>query len=245
MSKKKSTKNNNDSEEEELKEAELIDWYKQIPKKFITKSHNPNFKIHGLNLPFRAIMVAGSGSGKTETCLNLIHNFGKTFNKIFAIVANKDEPLYNFLEEKLGKDGSFVISEGLESIPDLDKDIDKTEQTLIIFDDLVLEKNQKSIEQFFIRSRKLNCSCIYISQSYFGIPSMIRKNTNYIFIKKMDQLTDLFRILREYTLGVDKEKLKKIYEKAVEGSRQNFLLIDLQAPVENRFRRNFNEIFEI
>ncbi len=34
--------------------------------------------------------------------LNIIHNMDSTFNNIFIITKNKDEPLYNFLEAKLG-----------------------------------------------------------------------------------------------------------------------------------------------
>jgi len=37
-------------------------------------------------------------------------------------------------------------------------------------DDLVLEKNQKKLEQYFIRARKLNCSLVYLSQSNFCCP---------------------------------------------------------------------------
>ena len=47
-------------------QAELIDWYKEIPSKFLTKSHNPNFNKHGIKLPFRMLIIGGSGSGKTQ-----------------------------------------------------------------------------------------------------------------------------------------------------------------------------------
>jgi hypothetical protein len=50
--------------------------------------------------------------------------------------------------------------------------------------------------------------------------------------------------MSEYSLGVEKDELKKIYDKATD-TKQNFLLVDLEEAPENRFRKNFNEIFEI
>ena len=225
------------------KGAEMIDWYKQMPKKFLLKSHNPNFEVHGMNVPFRCLIIGGSGSGKTQTFMNILHNFGNTFQNIFIITKNKDEPIYNYLMDKAGKDGLEVL-EGIKNIPDLDK-LDKDEQTLLVFDDLVNERNQHAIDEAFLRARKRNCSLIYISQSYFAVPPMIRKNLTYLIIKRLNTLPDLFRIMREYSLGVDKNELKKIYEASTTDNKQDFLMIDLDAEPQDRFRKNFNEIYDI
>lgn len=224
--------------------AELLDWYKKIPTKYLTKTHNPNFNIHGLKLPFRMLIIGGSGSGKTQTLMNIIHNMNDTFNEIYVITKNKQEPIYEYLEDKLGSKGVSVV-EGIDNAPDLDKDINKKDQTLIVMDDLVLEANQRPLEEYFIRARKQNCSLIYISQSYYAVPKMIRKNLNYLIIKQLSSLQDLFRIMREYSLGDNKVQLKKIYDNATTDNRQDFLLVDLDAPPENRFRKNFNDIYEI
>ena len=223
--------------------AEIIDWYKKVPKKFLLKSHNPNYKKHGINLPFRMLIIGGSGAGKTQTLLNLIHNMNGTFNKIYVITKNKHEPLYEYLEEKLKDDISVI--EGIDAAPDLDKDISKKDQTLIVMDDLVLEKNQKPLEEYFIRARKQNASLVYISQSYFAVPPMIRKNLNYLIIKRLSNRPDLFRIMREYSLGVEKDVLLKLYEESIKDNKQDFLLVDLDAEPEHRFRKNFNDIYEL
>jgi hypothetical protein len=111
-------------------------------------------------------------------------------------------------------------------------------------DDLVLERNQHQLEQYFIRARKLNCSLIYISQSYYAVPKMIRQNLTYLVIKRLNTLGDLFRIMREYSLGVEKNELKKIYD-ASTTNKQDFLLVDLEEAPEDRFRKNFNEVYDI
>jgi len=224
--------------------AELIDWYKKIPQKYLTKTHNPNFNIHGIKLPFRMLIIGGSGAGKTQTLMNLIHNMGNTFNDIYIITKNKNEPIYEYLEDKLGNKGVSVV-EGIENAPDLDKDINKEDQTLIVMDDLVLERNQKPLEEYFIRARKQNASLVYISQSYFAVPPIIRKNLNYLVIKQLANLPDLFRIMREYSLGVDKKILLKLYENSTTDNKQDFLLVDLDAEPNDRFRKNFNDIYDL
>lgn len=226
----------------EGKQAEIIDWYKKIPKKYLTKTHNPNFKIHGIQVPFRMLIIGGSGAGKTQTFLNILHNFSGTFQNIHLITKNKDEPLYNYLADSL-KDKGFEIHEGISKAPDLDT-FDKKEQTLVVFDDLVLEKNQHAIEEYYIRARKLNCSVIYLSQSYYAVPINIRRNLTYLVIKRLQSLKDLYAILREYALGVDKKIIKQMYEDSTK-TKQDFLLVDMEADAEDRFRKNFNDIYEI
>ena len=216
--------------------VKLINFYEKMPKKFINKSRNPNKAIHGLELPFRLCICGGSGSMKSNTILNIIHQMNGTFEKIIICTKNANEPLYNYLKSKM-KD--LDIYEGIENLPPLD-DFDEREQSLVIFDDLVLEKNQKYIEEYFIRCRKLSVSCIYCSQSWFKIPKIIRSNLNYIILKKISCGRDLALILSEYSLGVDKSMLQEIYKFALGGDKTNFLLIDLEAPEEKKFRRNFD-----
>jgi ABC-type dipeptide/oligopeptide/nickel transport system ATPase component len=83
------------------------------------------------------IICGNSGSGKTQTLLNLLHVMPSTFSKVFIVTKNKDEPLYNFLEDKYVDDG-LSIKEGISELPDLDS-MDKEENNLIVLDDLVNE----------------------------------------------------------------------------------------------------------
>ena len=220
----------------------MVDYYKVMPRKFLLQSHNPNFKDHKLNLPFRMLIIGGSGAGKTQTLMNLIRVMNGTFNNIHIITKNKDEPLYNYLESKV--DTGLSITEGIDSAPNLDE-FDKKEQSLIVMDDLVLEKNQKQLEQYFIRARKLNCSLVYLSQSYFGVPKMIRMNLNYLIIKRLNTLQDLFRMLREYSLGVSKEALVDLYQNSIQDNKQDFLLVDLDSEPKDRFRFNFLDVYDL
>jgi hypothetical protein len=226
------------------KKAEIVDWYKKIPKKFLLKTHNPHFDTHHIKLPFRLIIAGNSGSGKTQTLLNLLYNMPDTFERIFIVTKCKAEPLYEYLEDKLGDKG-LSIKEGLGELPDLDS-LDKTQNNLIVLDDLVNEpvKQQRPICDYFIRARKKNCSIIYISQSFYAVPKLIRDNISYLIIKQVSSMKNLTMICRECSLGIEKSQLKKIYDDATQ-SKQDFLMIDLETEPTDRFRKNFDEIYEL
>lgn len=224
--------------------SDIINMYEKIPKKFLDEAENPNFDLHQLKIPMRMIIVAPSGSGKTNFLLNLLSLFSKnngTFNDITILTRNKAEPLYQWLEDET--EGRISIKEGLHHMPKLD-DMDKKENHLVIWDDLVLSKDLSPVEQYFIRARKLNCSCIFLSQSFFRIPKIIRGNSNYLIILKLANQRDCNLILSEFGLGITKKQLLKIYEDA---TREKFqpLLVDLDVEKEKRFRKGFKQFINL
>jgi len=224
--------------------GKIVNMYERIPKKFLDDVENNNFELHHIKIPFRMCIVAPSGSGKTNFLINLISLFGKgegTFATIAILTRNKDEPLYKWLED--ASDGRISIKEGLHNVPPLDK-MDKKENHLVIWDDLVLSKDLGSVEQYYIRARKLNCSCIFLSQSFFRIPKIIRGNCNYLVILKLANQRDCNLIMSEFGLGVSKDQLLKIYEYATKEKFQP-LLVDLDEDKEKRFRRGLNEVIDI
>jgi len=221
----------------------IVNWYEKIPKEMLDTPENPNFHIHHLKIPFRMCVVAPSGSGKTNFLVNLIHLFSSgakgTFADITIITRNKDEPLYKYLTTKCEQ---IQVKEGLQNIPPLDK-MDKRENHLVCFDDLVLAKDQSAIENYYIRARKLNCSVIYLSQSYFRIPKIIRNNCSYMVILKLSGNREVNLILSEFGLGVSREQLLAMYEYA---TKEKFspLLIDLEEEPTKRFRKGFEEVLD-
>ena len=54
----------------------ISNYYTEMDSKFKdTQLPNPNFYLHGFNIPFRLCCVAPSGSGKSNWITNLIHLF--------------------------------------------------------------------------------------------------------------------------------------------------------------------------
>ena len=71
------------------------------------------------------------------------------------------------------------------------------------------------VENYYIRARKLNCSVIFLSQSYFKIPKNIRGNCSYLVLLKLSGQRETNLILSEFGLGITKEELIKVYEFAI------------------------------
>jgi len=223
--------------------GKIINFYEKIPRHFIDKVDNPNFNIHKLKIPMRMCVVAPSGSGKTNFLINLIEMFSRgekgTFQSIHIITRNKDEPLYRWLQTL---SDAIVIKEGLSNTPPLDK-FNKEYNHLVVWDDLVLSKDLTPVEQYYIRARKLNVSVIFLSQSYFRIPKIIRNNCSYMVLLKLSGNREVNVILSEFGLGVSKDELVAIYEYATKEKLQP-LVIDLEAPPSERFRRGLVEIID-
>tara|TARA_R110001592_G_scaffold2489_4_gene14641 strand:+ start:1104 stop:1787 length:684 start_codon:yes stop_codon:yes gene_type:complete len=214
-------------------------------RKYLPKVDNPNIHLHQLDkLPFRMIVCAPSGSGKSNFLLNLIEKYSKgkgTFHSVHLICRSKCEPLYEYLEDKTKK--KIKILEGVKEIPDINK-FDKEQNHLVIFDDLVLEKDQSKINEFYIRGRKKGVSICYLSQSFYKVPKVIRSNCNYFVILKLSGKRDLNLIMSEFELGIDKQELLEIYEDATK-EKFNILLIDVEAEKNQKFRKNFLEFYQI
>ena len=85
---------------------------------------------------------------------------------------------------------------------------------------------------------------IYITQSYYAVPKMIRNNMTYLIVKQVSSMKNLTMIARECSLGLDKKQLTEIYKHAT-SEIPSFLLIDLEGDPKQRFRKNFNEFYDV
>ena len=224
--------------------------YKHIPKDLLPDYQNPYREDHLIDVPFRMLIVGASGAGKTQLVVYILNKMKDTFGNVKIFTRNKDEPIYKFLQQKI-KGDQLQIYEGLKDLPPLDAKLEKPQdngfdpklQHLVVFDDLVLMKDQSRIEEYFIRARKIakGISLMYLTQSYFRVPKTIRLNLNYVIIKKLSSQRDLNLMMTEYSLGCSKEWLLKVY-KYCTAEKTNFLLLDLDTDISNRFRHNLLEV---
>ena len=235
MNRKKSNADNDD---------EIVNMYDRMPTKFKPNIKNPNKRLHNIDLPFRMLVCSPSGSGKTNFVMNLLQKFCEgegTFQEIIILTKNADEPIYNFLKTK---SKSIIIKEGLNgNLPKLDDTVDKDDMKLIILDDLVLERDLKPVEAFYIRGRKFGYSIVFISQSYFRVPKTIRLNCSYLAILRIGSKMDLNMILREVGIGVTKVQLENMYNYATAKPLDVFL-IHIEKNPSLKFYRNFTGLMD-
>lgn len=224
----------------EIEKKEIINFY-ELPgvQKFMAKTINPNYEYHKIKLHLRACIIGASGAGKSNTVLNILSHFGNTFNHMY-IYTRAEEPLYNYLHSRIPND-LLTISYDLDDFRNFDNK-KYIGQSLIIFDDLCNEKNQRCIEEAYIRLRKFGVSMLYLSQSFFKIPKTVRLQCDYCFIIKVMNLRDLNLILSEFSLNATKEQMKNMYNNVCNSNEfGNFFLIDMKSPQNSglQYRKNF------
>ena len=96
------------------------------------------------------------------------------------IYTNNLDDKYSWLKNKFKNDVFIYINE-----INFDK-IDKRYVNLIIMDDLIF--SDKKISEFYCRSRKLNCTCIFIGHRYFkNIDRTLKNNIDYLIFTQLDK----------------------------------------------------------
>lgn len=227
------------------KNSDIINFYEIIPKKYLDKAINPNFDVHGIKLPFRMCVVAPSGTGKTNFLLNLLKVFSNgqgTFTDISIVTANKDEPLYNYLT---GEFDQITVKEGMESTPKLD-DMDKKENHLVVWDDLVLNKSLDPVCKYYMRARKKNCSVVFLSQSYYDIPTFIRKNSSYLVLLDLGgSKREQTAIMNEWSSDLEKDELKAIYNDAVSKELRPLIITGGKVAKNLKYRKGWSDYYDI
>ena len=90
----------------------------------------------------------------------------------------------------------------------------------------------------FIRCRKLNISLAFITQSYFSVPKVIRRNSTH-FILNINNRRELQNIAINHSADIDYNDFVRIYRECTR-KPYSFLTIDTTLPASDplRFRKN-------
>ena len=155
--------------------------------------HNPKWP-YILDHPYKILIIGGSGSGKTNSLLNLINN-QPDIDKIYLYAKDPFEAKYQLLINKRENTGLKYLNdpkafnEYSNDMHNVYKNIDeynpdKRRKILIVFDDLIADminnrKLNSVVTELFIRGRKLNISLVFITQPYFKVPKDVRLNTTH------------------------------------------------------------------
>ena len=228
------------------KNNEMINFY-ELPeiKKKLPKYWNPHFNETQMKIPFRCGLIGASGTGKTSWLCNFLAKAQDTFGYI-TVVYKSQEPLYEYLEKKItGKYIKFYTK--LSELPMVEMFGNKDKQQLLVFDDQVNEKNQEIIKEYCIRCRKhgQGVSVLYLSQSFFKIPKLVRQQFNYLILFKLSSNRDLRLILGDFSLGCDLKELEMIYKDATK-QKFDFLKVDVDSPDANKkFSHNWSDFYHI
>ena len=178
----------------------------------LDKIVNNNNKEHNEKLPYipehpyRILIIGWSGSGKTNTLLNLI-NEQKDIDTIYLYAKDLSESKYEYLiknREDVGikhLNDSKAFIECSNTMNDFYENIDnynlkRKRKILIVFDDVIADimtnkKFQSIIKELFIRCRKRIISLVFISQSHFFVPKDVRLISTHNLITRINNRKEL------------------------------------------------------
>jgi energy-coupling factor transporter ATP-binding protein EcfA2 len=223
---------------------ELANFYKYLPK---DKSSDKvkGYKNHFIEKNSRILMIGSSGTGKSNALINFIEkSSGEFFKIIICSFSTTDEPLYQYLQEKIP---SVELINNIDDVPEVQQfdDKDKNKPKLIIFDDFITltKKEMGKIFNYAISSRKFGFTAIFMCQSYTAVPKIISRNCNYIFLFRVNDRYSIKRIISNHGLSstVSPETIEQMYYYAIKEPLE-FFLIDLKTSDEKlRFRKNFTD----
>ena len=193
-----------------------------------------------LNQPKYKIIKCGFDNNLDKEA---IFNFFNNRNEII----NKDISPYQVIEEigKTFKNNNPIKCQYFESGEDIldPKDLNSINKNLMIFDDVLLEKQNKC-NDYYTRGRHNNVDCFYLSQNYFRLPRQtIRENSNFICLFKQDNknIQHIYQDHASHDMEYDEFKnlCKLCWSKPFD-----FLTIDNSSDVDNgKYRHNFDTFY--
>ena len=201
-----------------------------------TTREKPMRKLNDfLDEDYRMLVAGESGSGKTNTVMNMLRVPLVYYDKVYLYTPNPHqdkivdlEKMMDRISQKLGYNVLEVKEEG--DIMDT-SEYPEGCRKVVIFDDLVTAPRdiQSKIAKHFIDGRHHQISPIYLSQTYYNTPQEVRQNCSHMVLYTPPTKNHCNLIAKENM--VDPELFKKLgpYE---------FLFVDKK---KKKVAKNFDE----
>lgn len=196
-----------------------------------------------IELPANIIITGRSGTMKSNLACNIIQLINM-WTRCLLFAKNPNQPLYQrFIESFEKHGGNIFVSNDLADLPPIEE-LEEPTKTIVLFDDLLAERNLKQVEDYFLRGRNHGISQMFISQKHHGTggtPLMIRENCGYAMVKKVAREKGLRLMFDEY--GLPDDAMEK-YKDAT-ARPEDFFMIDLKTSDDRlRMRHNFEPFNE-
>jgi hypothetical protein len=192
----------------------VINYYKRIGTGL-----NPRHKLKGGDktgieyAPFFLLISGRSNMGKTNALLNLLHLQNGSYDRVIICCQNlQADPLYVQMKKK----NPSAVDVFEKQIPSVDA-YQTPDVKLIIFDDMVGKKQfEAGIADWFTRGRKAGkggCSMVYITQSFYHVEPIIRRNLSAVYLFPSSNKRELAMILKEFPFLDDWENVVDQYKR--------------------------------
>lgn len=200
-------------------------------------------KRHSTLLPnsIRCIIAGPSNCGKTNLLVNLIvSENGLNFENLYVYSKTLWQTKYKYLKNLLEPIDGVEYHE-FSSSDELVAPTDAKPNSIIIFDDVICEKNQDIIKNYYSLGRHRSVDSFYLTTTYTRVGKhLIRDNCNFLILFRQDEL-NLKHIFNDMGVGCHM-KFDQFQKFCFEcwGERYGFVVIDLDSEVDcGRYRRGF------
>ena len=222
------------------------------------KHPNKNFPKHA----FRWCFIGSSGSGKTNCLINALNEL--YYDKLHIICPTaKTQAKYKYISDIHTKEDDNIRKQlykynkkhktnyDIEDRVSLHENISKNfidslstdQQNIVIFDDMVCanKKDEQHIIDCFVRGRHKNASFIYLTQSFYKIPRVIRLNCSCFNIFHSVNKSELMQLHKDLGLMSEKKDFVKMVSKLIEPP-YSFIHINTDSNVPFRKQNMIDEI---
>ena len=143
----------------------------------------------------------------------------------------------HFLHQK--QEPTFIITKSLNQYPNIRaqtsdeiQPLNEYENSVVVFDDMLLSKQECNIDLFFTRGRHHNIDFYYISQSYFHLPKTTIRNNSIIIILFEQTLREIILLFHDMAgLDMNLDQWKQLCRKTWEND-YDYLQMDRFAKIE-------------
>jgi len=198
-----------------------------------------SMETHGMDVlkhPFKCLVTGKPGSGKSCVIMNC-----------FLRIQLTDRPFKQLIIIQPGTSSEWDVADPtliLSDIPDAESLVESAEhkKTLIIIDDFDLTAlnkiQQKNLSLLFrYISSHCNISIFMSYQSFFDVPTLVRKCCNYFIVYKTNNVDEISTIAKR--TGYTAKVFQRIFSQHILG-KHDFLLIDNVS--DYPLRKNIYEI---
>lgn len=206
-------------------------------------------KRHSEILPntLRCIVAGPSNCGKTNLLISLLESEnGLKFENIYIYSKTLDQEKYRYLEKLLKP----IKGIGFYKFSSADQVIAPNEakrNSIFIFDDVICDKNQENMKQFYCLGRHYQTDVIYLTQTFTKVcKHLIRDNCNFAILFKQDEM-NLKHVYNDFNIACDMsfdEFRKFCFECWRE--KYGFVVIDLDSEAnKGRYRKGFSSFLQV
>lgn len=171
---------------------------------------------------------------------------GLKFENIYIYSKTLEQDKYEYLRrilKPLKEIGLYTFSASEKVIPPNAA----KKNSIFIFDDVICDKKQENIRNYFCLGRHRNIDCFYLTQTYTRIDKhLIRDNCNFLILFRQDD-TNLKHIYNDMSVACDM-KFVEFRRFCLEcwKEKYGFAVIDLDSDVNaGRYRKGFSNFLKI